>query len=299
MHFRGVFTIPVTPFTASGELDEYSLRQEVRFCLECGAHGIVAPVNASEFYTLTDAERLRVVELVAEEAGGRIPFVAGCSAVSAQHGMMLARHAEQTGAAAIISMPPVIRKAAGQEIYDYYRALASAVSIPVIVQDFVAPIGTQIPVEVMARMFAEIPGVRYLKEETQFGPHVITAIRERCGDALEGVMGGQGGRFLFDEVARGACGTMPACHLTDVQVDLWNLLESGRTREARALFNRILPLLNFEHLHAVAAYKEVLRRRGVIATSVSRGALTVLDDYDRRELDAILADIETLYRVSL
>ena len=297
MRFYGVFAVLCTPFHNDGELDEASLRREVRFCLECGAHGLVAPVNASEFYTLSDDERKRVVEVVAEENAGRVPLIAGCSAVSAQHAAMLGRHAESAGASALMAMPPVIRKAAGEELIEYYRALAGAVRIPVVIQDFIAPIGTPMPVDLMARMIREIDGLSYLKEETAAGPHVLSRMRELCGVRLQGIMGGQGGRFLFNEYARGACGTMPACHLTDVHVDIWNLLDGEREAEARALFNRILPLLNFEHMYAVAAYKEVLRRRGVFATSVCRGAPASLDAHDLAELDTILSDIEPLYRV--
>jgi len=299
MNFKGVYTIPCTPFTQGGDLDEASLRREVQFCLECGTHGLVAPVNASEFYTLTDDERKRVVVIVAEENAGRVPFVAGCSAVSAHHAAMLGRHAEAAGASAVMAMPPVIRKAAGEEIFEFYRVLAAAVSLPVIIQDFVAPIGTPMPVDLMARMVRELPNVKFLKEETATGPHVLSRLRELCGDQVEGIMGGQGGRFLFNEYARGACGTMPACHLTDVQVDIWNLLDGGREAEARELFNRILPLLNFEHMYQVAAYKEVLRRRGVIATHICRAAPVVLDDYDLRELDALLGPIQDLLRVRI
>jgi dihydrodipicolinate synthase/N-acetylneuraminate lyase len=297
MNFRGVYTIPVTPFTETGEVDEESLRREVRFCLDCGAHGLVAPVNAGEFYTLTDDERKRVVEIVAEENAGKVPFVAGCSAVSARHAAMLARHAQSAGAAAVMAMPPVIRKSAGEEIFQYYRELSEAVEIPVILQDFVAPIGTPMPVELMARMLREIPNVRFVKEETVLGPHVLSRLRALCGDALEGTMGGQGGRYLFNEYARGACGTMPACHLTDVQVDIWERLDGGHEAEARKLFDRILPLLNFEHMYSVSAYKEVLRRRGVIRTTFCRGGPAPLDSHDLRELDAIMAGIEPLLRV--
>jgi 4-hydroxy-tetrahydrodipicolinate synthase len=297
MRFRGVFTIPCTPFDERGELDEASLRREVRFCLACGAHGIVAPVNASEFYTLRDDERQRVVRIVAEENGGRVPFVAGCSAWSVQHAVLLARQARVAGADAIIAMPPVIRKATGQEIFDYYAAIADAGGLPVILQDFIPPIGTPMPVDLMARMLREIPGVRFLKEETALGPHVISEVRARCGDCLEGVMGGQGGRFLFNEVSRSACGTMPACHMTDLQVDLWERLEAGDEAPARTLFNALLPLLNFEQMYAVAAYKEVLRRRGVIATGFCRGGPAALDDMDHLELDRILADLDPLLRI--
>jgi dihydrodipicolinate synthase/N-acetylneuraminate lyase len=297
MNFRGVFAIPCTPFTEGGAVDEASLRREVRFCLECGAHGLVAPVNASEVYTLADDERKRVVSLVAEENAGRVPFVAGCSALSAPHAVMLARQAREAGADGIIAMPPLVRKASEAEIHEYYRAISDAAGLPIVLQDFIAPIGTPMAAELMARMVREIPQVNFVKEETALGPHVMSRLRELCGENLRGLMGGQGGRYLFNEWARGACGTMPACHLADVQVDLWNLLEAGREREARDVFNGMLPLLNFEHMYAVAAYKEVLYRRGVIATTVCRGGPGALDDVDRRELDAILAAIEPLLRV--
>ena len=296
MRFRGVFTIPCTPFTETGDLDEASLRREVRFCLACGCHGLVAPVNASEFYTLTDDERKRVVEIVAEENAGRVPFVAGCSAVSAHHAIMHVRHAQTVGADAIMTMPPVIRKASGQEIYDYYAAIAGATDLPVIVQDFIPPIGTPMPVDLMARMVREIPNVRYLKEETAQGTHVLSRLVELCGDQVDGIMGGQGGRHLFNEVSRGACGTMPACHMTDLHVDAWDRLERGQAEEARALFNQMLPMLNFEAMYAVSAYKEVLRRRGVIATSYCRGGTVPLDEHDHRELDVIFRDLEPLFR---
>ena len=133
MRFRGIFTIPCTPFSASGELDEQSLRREVRFCLDCGAHGLVAPVNASEFTSLSDAERCRVVEIVAEENAGRVPFVAGASGVSAQVAVYFARHARNAGAAGLIAMPPYVKKAGAAEIFDYYERLSDAAELPIII----------------------------------------------------------------------------------------------------------------------------------------------------------------------
>jgi 4-hydroxy-tetrahydrodipicolinate synthase len=297
MQLRGVFTIPCTPFSSSGELDERSLRREVRFCLDCGAHGLVAPVNASEFTSLSDAERCRVVEIVAEENAGRVPFVAGVSGVSAHVAVYFARHAQAAGAAAVIAMPPYVKKAGAAEIFDYYQRLSDATELPIIIQDFIPPVGTPMPPELLARLLREIPHVRYLKEEAILPGHVMSRTAELAGAALEGTMGGQGGRFLFDEVRRGACGTMPACQSTDLHVDLWEHLEAGETPEARQLFNRMLPLLNLEWMFSVALYKEVLRRRGVIETAFCRAAPASLDEYDLRELDVLLAELEPLYRV--
>src|SRR5712691_1758559 len=154
--FRGVFAIPCTPFTEAGALDEESLRREVEFCIQCGAHGLVAPVNASEFTSLSDDERRRVVEIVAETAAGRAPVVAGVSAVSAEVAAMFARHAAQAGADAVIAMPPYVRKASPDEIAIYYSAISDAAPLPIFIQNFVPPIGTAMTATFMARLLREI-----------------------------------------------------------------------------------------------------------------------------------------------
>jgi 4-hydroxy-tetrahydrodipicolinate synthase len=295
--FRGVFTIPCTPFTETGALDEASLRREIAFCLKAGAHGIVAPVNASEFSSLSDEERRRVATLLVEEVAGRVPAVIGVSGVSTVVAAGFARHAREIGADAVIAMPPYVRKAGPGEIVEYYRAVAEAARLPVFLQDFVAPIGTPMPAELMARMLREIEHVEYVKEETIPAGHVMTRLLELAGDALHGVMGGMAGRYLIDEYRRGACGTMPACEITDCHVQLWNALEAGDEAGARAIFAQMLPLLNYEALFGATLYKEVLYRRGVISCPRTRGGVGPLDAFDHRELDAILVDLAPLFTV--
>jgi dihydrodipicolinate synthase/N-acetylneuraminate lyase len=296
--YRGVFTIPCTPFTDAGALDEDSLRREVEFCLQCGAHGIVAPVNASEFTSLSDDERKRVVEIVVKASAGRAPVVAGVSAVSAEVAALFTRHAADVGADALIAMPPYVRKASSDEILAYYQAISDAAPLPIFIQNFVAPIGTPMTAAFMARLLREIEHVEYVKEETLLAPHVMTALIAEAGDALKGVMGGMAGRYLLNEHDRGACGTMPACEITDVHVQLWEALECGDPARAREVYHRMVPLLNVEHMYGAAIYKEVLVRRGVIRTTVMRGGVGSLDVVDQRELDHILASMHDLFRVS-
>src|SRR5205085_7545588 len=113
---------------------------------------------------------------------------------------------------------------------------------------------------------------------------------------LKGIMGGMAGRFMLDEFRRGACGTMPACEVTDVHVAIWNALEAGDLARARTVHNRLIPLLNIEWMYGAAVYKEVLRRRGVIAAAALRGPGAVqLDASDQLELDAILAPLSELF----
>lgn len=294
--FRGVFTIPVTPFDADGALDEPGLRRCVEFCIAAGAHGLVAPVNASEFSALTDDERCRVAAIVVETAARRVPVVIGVAGLSGQHAATFARHARVIGADAVIAMPPYVRKAAPDEIMEYFRTVAGAAEVPVFIQNYSAPIGTPLSAAFMLRLVREIDGIEYVKEETLPAGHVMTALLAAGEPRLHGVMGGMAGRFLLDEFARGACGTMPACEVTDIHVALWNALESGDLALARSIYNRLLPLLNIEWLYGAAVYKEVLRRRGVIDGATMRIAgVQAFDAYDHRELDAILADVSALF----
>jgi 4-hydroxy-tetrahydrodipicolinate synthase len=90
---------------------------------------------------------------------------------------------------------------------------------------------------------------------------------------------------------------MPACQSTEIHVAIWDKLEADDEAGARQLFNQLLPLISFERMHGVAIYKEVLKRRGIFRTTVSRAPGRSLDEMDLKELDAILADIEPLFTI--
>lgn len=298
--WRGVFTIPVTPFDERGALDEVSLTRQVDWCVRAGAHGIVAPVNASEGPSLTDEERRRVTQIVVETTAGRIPTVVGVSATGVQSTLLFTRWAKELGADAVIAMPPYGAKLASPEaVFGFYQAVADvADGLPVFIQNWSGPAGTPMSAAQVLRLLKEIPNVLYSKEETVNASHMMTATLEGAGDDCLGVMGGIGGRYLLDEYRRGACGTMPACQVTDIHAQVWNALDAGEHERARALFNRVLPLLNLEAIFGVAMYKEVLKRRGVIAHTTIRGYKTSsLDSYDLQELDAVWADVSQMFTI--
>jgi len=297
--WRGVFTIPCTPFTDTGALDLASLRSEIAFCVDAGAHGIVAPVAASEAWTLTDEERRTVAEVLVETVAGRIPVVIGVSTGSAEASIIFARHAAAIGADAVIALPPSGPPASLEAIFAAFQKLSAAVTIPIFVQNIDPPYGTRLPAAFVARLVRELEHVSWVKEETMPPGHAISAEIALAGTDLHGVMGGIAGRYLLDEVRRGACGTMPACEVTDVHVLIWEALAAGDERRARELFNRLLPLLNYE-ARTLGVCKAILVRRGVIATDYMRQhAGNPLDELDRRELDAILDDLRDLFRLAL
>ena len=300
---RGVFSIPVTPFNEDGSVDYESLRRCVTYCVEAGAHGIVMPVNASEGPRLTDEERDEVLRIGAKTVGGAVPFVAGVSGVSVEHCIERADVAVDVGADSVITMP-VNGMGGGQETYDLYATLAESTGLPVWIQNNKPPTGPTIPTPTIIQMVNEIPGVSLLKEESLLPGNVMTAVIEACGDKVESIMGGMGGRFLLEEYRRGGAGTMPAGHITEAHVAVWNELEAGGTDDqgmqvvsddARQLFNRLLPALNFEFFFGMTAYKQTFWRRGIIKTPVTRSpGSKPFDRYDGEELDALLAELDDL-----
>lgn len=300
---RGIFAIPVTPFHEDGSVDYESLRRCVAYCVEAGAHGIVMPVNASEGPRLTDDERDTVLRVGVETVAGAVPFVAGVSGVSLEHCVARARVAAEAQVDSVIAMP-VNGMGGGRETYDLYAALAEATQLPVWVQNNKPPIGPTIPTPTIIQMVDEIPGVSLLKEESLLPGNVMTAVLEACGDKVDAIMGGMGGRFLLQEYRRGGAGTMPAGHITEAHVALWDALEAGGTdadgnqivsADARRLFNRLLPALNLEFFFGVTAYKQAFWRRGIISTPVTRSpGGKPFDRYDAEELDAILAELGDL-----
>lgn len=294
--YRGVFAIPPTPFDDADNIDEASLRRCVAFCVAAGVHGLVIGVNASEGIALTDAERCRAAEVVVEEANGRVPVIVGISGVSTRSSEEFARHAAAVGADSVMAMPPYVRHPPASEIFDFYASVAKAATgLPVWIQDYVAPIGTPMAPALLSRLLTEIDGVDFLKEESAFAPQVMGAVKSLAGDHLKGVMGGMAGRYLLEEYRRGACGTMPACEVSDAHVLIWNALDRGDEAEARRLHTQLLPLLNYEAMYSFTIYKEVLVRRGIIASARTRvPGSGHLDAENHRELDLLLRDLEPL-----
>lgn len=289
MAFRGIFTIPPTPFRESGEIDPEDFRRIIDFCIESGAHGIVYPANASEFTTLSDAERMQLCEILMDQVGGRIPVIINVSGVSKEVATAFARHAKWTEASGVIALPPYVRKRelGATVIRDYYRAIADVAERPVFIQNDMPPVGTPMSPDYLLRLCREIEWVQYVKEETAPSTANLTAILDSNDGSCKGCFGGYSARYLIEEYRRGSSGNMPGGHVTDVVVSLWNALESGNHPLAMRIIGALAPLLFFSDQDP-GYYKEVLRRRGVIQHAAKRNGEVTLDPIASAYLDEIL-----------
>ncbi len=285
--WRGVFAVLVTPFHDDLTLDLESLRRQVDFCIACGVQAVVAPVVASEFITLADRERCLIYDAVAGQLDGRASYVAGVSASSAPHARSLAEAATGAGADALIAMPPILGGRSKERTFAYFAAIADASPLPLMVQNAPEPVGAPLATADLVRLVEEVPSIAAVKEETAPNPQKVGALVAAAGDRLEGVIGGLGGIYLFNELARGATGTMPACQFADVMVELLRLRDAGDDDGARTVFGALQPALVMERLYGMTFMKACLQRRGVLRNALTRVVEPPLDSFDEAELDAV------------
>ena len=145
----------------------------------------------------------------------------------------------------------------------------------------------------MLKLCREIEHVEYIKEETLPSTTKLTAVIEGDDGSCKGVFGGAGGRYLIEEYRRGSAGQMPASHVTDVVVGLWDALEAGDEERSTYIYKEMAPLFLFEH-QLPGCYKEVLYRRGIIDCPFKRNGKMPLDEIASKYLDEILARLEPL-----
>jgi dihydrodipicolinate synthase/N-acetylneuraminate lyase len=286
---RGIVPILPTIFRPDGAVDAPGFARVLRYVLRAGAHGVAFPALASEFYALSDEERLRLTEVAVHEVGGAVPVVGTATAPSPQAAVALARKVAALGVDALMVMPPYVVRDGPEATVALYAAIAEAVDLPLIVQNAPAPLGSGFGVPFVRQLLSRVPQVGYVKEENAPGGQRITQLLADPPASLVGVFGGAGGRYLMDELNRGAIGAMPASELTEVHVRIYELHRAGDVAGARALYDRTLPLLTFQTVFRMDMTKEVLRRRGLVESTHVRVGAVPLDAGDHAELDALLA----------
>jgi len=287
----GVFPVLPTPFAADQQPDLAALRVLVRYLLRCGVDGMTFPGVASEVSELTQDERLSLTQLVLSEVAGRVPVVVGVSSNDPVVTLALAKAAADAGAAALMVAAPAALLTTKDQVA-HFAALALAVpGLAIMLQNVPPPVGAGLAPEMVAEILQAVPAIRYVKEEALPSGQRLSVIRRLAPASLVGVLGGAGGRYITDELHRGAIGTMPAIELAEVHVALFKAHRAGDVTRVRQLFTRMLPILNIQAVFRWALTKYVLHRRGLIADSAQRIAGPRLDALDQQDVDAFLDDI--------
>jgi len=296
VQLEGVYSVLPTPFNSSGEVDEASLERVIDLFIEAGVNGVTALGVTGEVARLTEDERRRVLEVVVSHVNGRIGVVAGTTAEGTRTCIGYSRHARKTGATAVMVSPPRMPKLNSETVVRHFKALADAVDIEIVVQDYPPISGFAMEPWLLARIAKEIPRARTIKLEDPPTPFKTSRILEACGDTPVRIFGGLGGVFLIEELLAGATGAMTGFAYPEILVRIVSLYRAGNVDEAVDIFYRAVPLMRFEFQEGIgmAIRKEVLHRRGALASAATRGPAAGLDAPTREALDRVIKYTEAL-----
>jgi len=286
----GIIPALSTPTNERGEFDEESQRSLVRASIDWGASGLAVSIIAGEFYKFTDSERKRTFDIVVDEANGKVPVWAGVSHLGTASSIELARYAENTGADGVIAQPALVGKEASLALHEHFSKIFSSVEIPIMIQDAEDFNGIKMEPGLYARLANEFDLFVCVKIE---GGKTLDKIRETkitLGNRLA-ILGGMGGRLLLEELPLGAVGSIPNPCMTDIVVQSFNAFRAGDHEEAREIFAKYKPWLEFQTAHSQSAFeivKETLRLRGVLKSSFTRSPHVPMDSKTRTELKELI-----------
>ncbi|MGE5243260.1 MAG: 4-hydroxy-tetrahydrodipicolinate synthase [Betaproteobacteria bacterium] len=247
-HFTGVGTALVTPFTRTGALDEAAVRRLGRRQIDAGVHFLVPCGTTGENPTLSLAERIRVVEMLVDEAGGRVPVLAGAGGYNTSEVIHLAGEMEKAGAAGLLSVTPYYNKPTPEGLFQHFKAIAASTRLPIVVYNVPGRTGVNIDVNTLVRL-AGIPNIVGVKEASGN----VTQMCEICravppdfivlsgDDALTLPLMAVGGRGIISV----ASNEIPA-----EMVQMVEAAERGDFAAARAIHTRILPLMQVNFVEA-------------------------------------------------
>ena len=161
--WTGCGTALVTPFSRDGTLDEAGVRRLARRQIASGIHFLVPCGTTGESPTLSDEERMRVVELVVEEAAGHVPVLAGAGGYDTREVIATAQTFKRVGAAGILSVTPYYNKPTQEGLFQHYSAIAGEVGLPIIVYNVPGRTGCNVEVRTLARL-SEVQNIVGVKE---------------------------------------------------------------------------------------------------------------------------------------
>jgi 4-hydroxy-tetrahydrodipicolinate synthase len=236
---RGLYPILQTPFTEKDVLDTDALAAEVRYINRGRVAGMIWPVFASSWSTLSDAERIQGAEtILAAGKGGNagIAIAVQNTAWDTATSVRYAKHAAAHGADAIVAIPPNNGwNVSDQVVLDYYKAIGAATDLPLVVQTR----GT-VSVDLMIEMFKEIPTMKATKDEVGNPLERAPELIRRTGNKLAiWAAGGGTGNQLFEELPLGFAGLCPTPQFADVLQQVMELYWAGKKQEAFDLFGRV------------------------------------------------------------
>jgi 4-hydroxy-tetrahydrodipicolinate synthase len=246
--WTGVGTALITPFTKSGEVDEAAVRRLGRRQVDAGIHFLAPCGTTGENPTLSTAERLRIVEILADEIGGKAPILAGCGGYNTKEVIRLAAELQKAGAKGFLSVTPYYNKPTQEGLYQHYRAFAESTSLPIVLYNVPGRTGVNLEASTVVRLaaIANIVGVKEASGNMSQMCDICKAVPSDfivlCGDdPLTLPLMSVGGKGVISVISN----EMPA-----EMVQMVEAAERNDYAAARAIHSRVMPLMTVNFVEA-------------------------------------------------
>jgi 4-hydroxy-tetrahydrodipicolinate synthase len=292
MTIEGVYTALVTPMNESGKLDEKALRRLVDFQVEAGVQGLVPVGTTGESPTLSGEECKRVIQVVVEQARGRVPVIAGAGSNSTAEAIEYSREAKEVGAAATLQVTPYYNKPTNAGLLGHFRAIADAVDLPLIVYNIAGRTGRNIENPIMLEL-AKHRNIVAVKEASGDINQIMDLIAKKPADFT--VISGDD-NLVFPIMALGGRGVISVASniVPDRMVRLVNAALKGDWETARRIHYELLPLFRIIFVETnPIPIKAAVALMGMITESY-RLPMCSLTPANRQALESLLREMKVL-----
>lgn len=284
--FKGVIPAVLSVFDKDENLDEQGTRAFIRHLMSFDIGGLYLTGSTGETFLMNSEERKRQVEIVMDEVDGRLPVVVHVGAMSTRASIELAKHAESVGAAGISSVPPFYFKFSEDQIFGYYRDIAEATSLPMIVYNI--PLAGMMTVD-MIRRLSEIKNVKGVKY-TGTALYEVTQIKDSCKEGFQ-VYGGCD-ELGSSNVALGVDGIIGSFYncIPDLYIKIWQTVKKGDVEAASTLQRKALHVImtGVNSGSMIACIKLWLRAAGIPAGYARRPFTNFTPDEQTRLIQTLI-----------
>lgn len=290
--FRGTTVALITPFKEDNSVDEESLRKLVDWHISKGTSVILACGTTGESATLSHEEHHRVIEIICDQANGRVPIMANAGSNSTAEAVSLTEHATKYGADAILSVGPYYNKPTPEGFYQHFKAVAESTDLPVFLYNVPGRTGKHIDARIQLRL-AEIPNIAGTKEASCNFTEVMTILRERPDDFL--VLSGEDS-IALPLLSLGADGVIAvvANETPGMLRDMVQAAFDNKWDKARELHYKLLPLMRMNFIESNPIPVKTACGMMGLCTPKVRLPLVPLSDEHAKALAAVLKELDLI-----
>ncbi len=290
--WHGSFAVIVTPFTREGDVDEAAYRKVVDLVIEAGCHGVISAGSTGEFFLMTSDERKRVFSIAVDQSAGRVPVIAGTSAIRTEDVVDYTRYAAEVGCAGAMILPPIYIRVDDGELVEFYSRISKEADLPIMLYN--SPLAVRNPLTPqMVEQLMMLDNVVAIKDSSLDMRQMNDLVRF-CGDEIRVFVGLED--LLLPALAVGAVGAVAMVPqvVGSMAVELYEAAVAGDMQRALDLHRKIVRVYDlFRVGSGYVAIKESMNLLGRPG-GYSRPPMQPFNGDQREKLREIFRDVGLL-----